>query len=99
MGVSQDDVDAIEVIIKTPTRQLIFESPSVQKIVMQGQTSFQIVGGYREEDIAVDISISDEDIRMVSEQSGVSASAARAALEETRGDIAEAIVNLQSKNG
>ncbi|MCA9497147.1 MAG: nascent polypeptide-associated complex protein [Nanoarchaeota archaeon] len=94
MGMSQVDLDAEEVIIKTKDKVLVFENPSVQKIVMQGQTTFQLSGEYSEEDREFEIAISDEDIEMVSEQANVSRDEAKKALEETDGDIAQAIVNL-----
>ncbi len=43
--------------------------------------------------------ISEEDVRLVAEQAGVSMDEARRALEETRGDIAEAILRLQERRG
>ncbi len=97
MGMSQSDIDATQVIIKTKSgKQLVFENPSVQKITMQGQTTFQLSGDYEEVEESAQISISDEDVNMVAEQAGVSKDEARKALEESNGDIAEAIVKLSS---
>jgi len=97
MGMSQDEISTDEIIIKTKEgKQLIFKNPNVQKIVMQGQTSFQITGDYSEIERSINISISEEDIKMVSEQAGVSIDEARKALENTKGDIAQAIVNLSN---
>ncbi len=94
MGMSQDDVDAVEVIIKTPTETYVFENPNVQKISMKGEETFQIVGDYKKKEAKVEVKISSEDIKMVSEQANVSDVDAKIALEETKGDIAEAIVKL-----
>lgn len=94
MGMSQEELDATQVIIKTPAKTLIFDNPSVQKITMQGQTTFQLGGDFREEVEALKVEVSDEDIKMVSEQAGVSKDEARKALDEVNGDIAQAIVNL-----
>lgn len=94
MGMSQDDISASEVIIKTPNKTLRFTNPQVQKIAMQGQTSFQVIGDYIEEDSQAKVTISEEDVKMVSEQAGVSVDDARSALEKNKGDIAEAIVSL-----
>ncbi len=102
MGISQDDLDATEVIIKTKDQVYIFENPSVQKVSMQGQISFQITGDYKVEaksnilEKKHEVVISDEDIKMVSEQAGVSKLEARKALENSKGDIAEAIVTLSN---
>ena len=44
MGMSQEELDAIQVIIKTSDKELVFNAPNVQKVTMQGQTTFQIMG-------------------------------------------------------
>ncbi len=96
MGMSQTEIDAKEVQIKTNDGKiLVFENPSIMKIVMQGQESYQITGApSRIEEEKIQISISDDDIKMVASQSGVSEDKAKKTLEETNGDIAEAIVKL-----
>ena len=96
MGMSQSEIEASEIIIKTNDGKiLIFENPSVVKIVMQGQESYQITGApTRIEEAKIEISISQDDINMVAEQANVSKEEAKKALEETNGDIAEAIVKF-----
>lgn len=94
MGMSQVDINAVKVTIETPNKVLVFESPSVQKITMQGQTTFQISGRYEEVEPQIEIHISDDDVDMVAEQANVSKDKARSALEISGGDIAEAIVEL-----
>jgi nascent polypeptide-associated complex subunit alpha len=94
MGMSQEDLDATQVIIKTPTKEYIFSNPQVQKIVMQGQTTFQLMGDYVEQEASVEVSINEDDIEMVSSQAGVSKEEAKEALEKNNGDIAQAIVSL-----
>jgi len=94
MGMSQDDLDVEEVIIKTKDKILRFTNPGVQKVVMQGQTTFQLSGDYVEEDNFFQAEILEEDIETVSEQAGVSKDEARKALENANGDLAQAIVDL-----
>lgn len=103
MGMSQNSIAATSVIIKTvDNKTYIFDSPDVQKISMQGQISFQITGSYKLEGEtkelltkkSFEVTISDDDVRLVSEQAGVSKLEARKALENSKGDIAEAIVSL-----
>lgn len=94
MGMSQDDIDATQVLIKTNNQVYVFENPNVQKVSMQGQTTFQISGDYRIEDLKVEVEISQDDITMVSEQTGVSKDIAKKALEKSNGDIAQAIIDL-----
>ena len=92
MGIKQEDIQAERVIIETVDRRIIIEPASVQKIMMQGQTTWQIGGDAREE--TKEESIKEEDIQMVAEKTGKSEGEARKALEEAGGDIAEAIVKL-----
>ncbi len=89
MGIAQDEIDASKVIIeKTDGNKIIIENPSVTKIEMKGQTSFQIAGEVREE-----TGMSEEDIKTIMEKTGCSESQAKKTLEET-GDLAEAILKL-----
>jgi len=92
MGINSEELDAKSVIIETADGKLIVEEPQVVKITMQGQVSFQISGKVRKES-----AISDEDVRMVAEQAGVSEEEARDALKDSEGDIAAAIMKLKEK--
>ena len=94
MGMSQEDIEASEVLIKTADKTYRFTNPSIQKVVMQGQTTFQLSGDYVEEENSFEVSVDEEDINTVSEQAGVSKDEARKALENANGDIAQAIVDL-----
>lgn len=93
MGISQDEIDASRVIIeKSDGGKIIFENPSVSKINMQGQEMFQVVGDFSEE--SEEQGISDEDVKTVCEKTGCSKEQARKVLENTKGDLAEAILEL-----
>lgn len=94
MGISQEEMGAQAVIIVLEDKQLVFDAPSVQKITMKGEDSFQLSGSYREEAIVAESTIDDSDVTAVAEQAGVSEDEARRALEQTRGDIAAAIIQL-----
>lgn len=98
MGMSQTDLDVIKVTIETPNKILVFENPSVQKVVMQGQTTFQVMGKYSEVEPVVDVEISEDDIELVAEQANVSKKKAKEALEVAGGDIAKAIVDLTGED-
>lgn len=92
MGISQADISALRVIIeKTDGSKIIIENPSVTKIKMQGQETFQIAGEISEEN--PEIEISEEDIKTVMEKTGHSEETVKKVLEET-GDLAEAILKL-----
>jgi nascent polypeptide-associated complex subunit alpha len=89
MGISQEEVDALRVVIeKMEGGKIIIENPSVTKITMQGQESFQIAGEIIESE-----GISKKDIETVVEKTGCSEKQAENALKET-GDLAEAILSL-----
>ena len=92
MGISQDEIPATRVTIdKTDGSKIIIENPSVTKIEMQGQETFQIAGEIKEE--TSEVGISEEDIKTITEKTGCSEEKAREALEKT-GDLAEAILEV-----
>ena len=92
MGISQEEISAERVIIeKKDGTQTIIENPSVVKVKMQGQISFQISGEVSEKSKEVGISL--EDIKTVIEKTSCSEKKARETLEKT-GDLAEAILEL-----
>lgn len=92
MGMKQDDIPATEVIIKTPDKLIIIKNPNVQKVTLGGEESFQIIGEYTEAS-----NISEEDLQTVMDQTACSKEEARKALENAEGDLAQAILHLQSK--
>ena len=92
MGIAQTEIPASRVIIeKSEGGKIIIENPSVSRIKMQGNESFQISGDVSEESGEEDFS--ENDIKTIIEKTGCSEKAAREALEET-GDLAEAILKL-----
>ncbi len=95
MGIQQEQIDADEVIIKTAGGEIVVSSPQVVKVKMGGQETFQITGEISERAAAEPKEkFSEEDAKLVAQQSGASLEDARAALAET-GDIAEAIMKLK----
>ena len=94
MGIQQVEIPATEVIIRTADKNLIISNPSVSKVNMMGQETFQITGEAHEESISSAPEISEEDVKTVMEQASVSHETAKNALEDAEGDLAEAIMNL-----
>lgn len=90
MGIKSEEIKASRVIIEKEGERTIIEDPQVTLIDMQGQRSYQIVGKERTE-----AAISADDVKMVAEQTGATEADARKALEESGGDIAEAIMKLK----
>jgi len=97
MGLSMEGIpDVEEVIIRTSTKEIIVENPEVAVLDMRGQKIFQVTGHVTEKKIEKEIEIPEEDIRLVADQTGKSMEEAKKALEETGGDLAKAILLLQS---
>jgi nascent polypeptide-associated complex subunit alpha len=101
MGMSMDAVQDVEqVIIKTSSKEIVIEQPEVAILQMQGQKIFQVTGGKITEKAAERkapaLAIAEEDVRLVADQTGKSVEEARKALEECEGDLAKAILLLQS---
>lgn len=100
MGMSMDSIADVEnVVIKTGNKEITIEAPEVAILEMQGQKIFQITGGKITEKAAErkPSGIAEEDIKLVADQTGKSMEEARKALEESDGDLAKAILLLQSK--
>ena len=95
MGISQTEIPATEVIIRQHDKEIVITNPSVLKVNMSGQETFQVSGTVNEREKSAAAEISEEDVRTVAAQAGVKESKAKAALEATKGDIAEAILKLQ----
>ena len=90
MGIKQEDIPAERVIIEQENKNIVINNPSIVKIVMQGQESFQISGDISEQEKG----ISEEDIKTVMEKTGKTRLEAEVALKEANGDLAEAILEL-----
>jgi nascent polypeptide-associated complex subunit alpha len=99
MGLNMDAVTDVEqVIIKTSSKEITIEEPEVAMLEMQGQKIFQVTGGKITEKAAErkQSIVAEEDVRLVADQTGKSLEEARKALEECQGDLAKAILLLQS---
>jgi len=98
MGLSMDTIPDVEqVVIKTGSKEITIEEPEVAIMEMQGQKIFQVTGGKITEEVAERKSvIPEEDAQLVADQTGKSLEEARKALEECEGDLAKAILLLQS---
>lgn len=95
MGIQQQEINATEVIIKTADKEFIITNPSVAKVNMMGQETFQISGEITERELSSAPEISEEDVKTVMEQTGTDQKSAKKALAEADGDLAQAILNLK----
>jgi nascent polypeptide-associated complex subunit alpha len=95
MGMDMKDVKGvIEVVIKFKNKELLIKSPKVSIMNYMGQQTYQITGKVKEKKMEVQLEIPDDDVELVSTQTGVSKEEALQALKETEGDLAEAIMRL-----
>jgi len=105
MGMNMDAVpDVQQVIIKTSGKDIVIDEPEVAILEVQGQKMYQVIGGQVSEQApsqrkaaeAAQPTFSEEDVRLVADQTGKSLEKAKEALEECQGDLAKAILLLQS---
>jgi nascent polypeptide-associated complex subunit alpha len=103
MGMKLDEIQGVtEVLIRTATREIVIEEPVVTSIVAQGQKMYQVTGGSSHERIPstqpTTPELPDSDVKLVAEQTGKTLDEAKAALKESGGDLAEAILKLKQKS-
>jgi nascent polypeptide-associated complex subunit alpha len=96
LGIAMKEIpDVEEVIIRTADKEIHIVSPSVSEVNAQGSRVFQVAGEVEEVELEKK-TYSDEDVLLVQQQAGVSKEKAVAALEETDGEVARAILKLTS---
>ncbi|MDG6914696.1 MAG: hypothetical protein JRN58_01175 [Nitrososphaerota archaeon] len=96
MGINQKEVPEVEeVVIRTRTKDLVISGASVSEVNFQGNRVFQVAGEVEEVPREVK-KFSDEDITLVQQQANVSREKALAALEQSDGEVAKAILLLTS---
>ena len=107
MGMQMDEVKNVsKVIIQTPPKEIIIEGPLVTSINVQGQKMYQVTGGKQIERAPQAVTtetedkkqptILEEDVLLVAQQGNVSMEKARATLIKCEGDLAKAILMLQT---
>jgi nascent polypeptide-associated complex subunit alpha len=102
LGINVREIENVEeIIIRTDTKEYIFDSAEVTIMDAHGQKTYQISGRPRIVERSVgkkseekEEGIPQSDIDLVAEQTGKNKEEAKKALEETDGDIAEAILKL-----
>jgi len=93
MGISVTEIENVEeVIIRTADTEIVFDDAAVSIMDAAGTKTYQLVGTPHER--ARELAIPDEDVQLVIEQTGASEDAAREALTDAGGDLADAIMRL-----
>jgi len=104
MGMDVKEIANVrQVVIKAMDKQIVIDDPTVTTITMQGQTMFQVAGGTvkeeaHKEEVEEALPITENDVKLVAEQAGVSLEEAKKALIESGGDLAQAILALKAKS-
>ena len=105
MGMNMDSIPEVQqVVIRTNSKDIVIDGPEVAILVVQGQKMYQVIGGQVSEQApsqflstkAAQPTFSEEDVQLVADQTGKSLEKAKEALEECQGDLAKAILLLQS---
>ena len=95
-GVKVDQVKATKVVIEFEDGKIVeFEEPVIFIMTIQGTKLYQIMG---KETVKEKPKFSEEDVKLVVEQTNCSEEAARRALELKDGNVAEAIEMLLESN-
>jgi len=92
MGIKSKHIEAKRVIIEAEGERIIIEPADVVALEMQGQRHYQITGKERTE-----AAISEDDVKLIMEQTGASEKDASEALTTSNGDIAQAILELKKE--
>src|SRR5438309_12024976 len=97
MGMQVEQIDGVtRVIIESASKRIVIDDPEVAVVKVQGQTVYQVGGGTAREEGPAGASTL-EDAKIVASQAGVSAEEATKALQESGGDLAQAIILLKQK--
>jgi nascent polypeptide-associated complex subunit alpha len=110
MGMKMNELGDIKrVILQSDKREIVIEGPQVTSINVQGTKMYQVAGGTETErkpsaaeaaapePEEAPLEIPEADILLVAQQASVSMDVARRTLEECEGDLAQAIIKLQTR--
>ena len=111
MGMQMQELGGVtRVIIQSPGKEIVIEQPTVTSINVQGQKMYQITGGRATERAPQTVptqgiapivekpqlQVPEEDVLLVAQQAKVSMEKARETLVKCDGDLARAILMLQT---
>lgn len=96
MGINMKEIPNVqEVVIRTADKEMHIKNASVSEVNAQGNRIFQVTGEVEEVEVEKE-AFNEEDVLLVQQQAGVSKERATAALEESDGEVARAILKLTS---
>ena len=95
MGIKNETVDAVRVIVeKADGTKTVVEPAQVILVEMQGQKSLQVSGTFTETSGSAADALPD-DVQLIMDETGCTQEDAQKALDEAKGDLAEAILKLK----
>ncbi len=93
MGMEMKDLKGVtEVVIKLKKKEIVINNPKVNIVEFMGQKTYQVTG--KEKIVETKLTIPEDDIKLVMDQTGASREEAEDVLRKTGGDLAEAIMRL-----
>lgn len=101
LGLQMKEMEGVkEVVLRmVDGRELVVESPMVYQLTSKELSILNVVGRLTERKVEEEVTLSEEDVELVMQQTGASRDEAIQALIESDGDLAEAILKLQQKSG
>ncbi|MDW8033871.1 MAG: nascent polypeptide-associated complex protein [Nitrososphaerota archaeon] len=97
LGIKIEEIQGVKsVVIETEKERIVFNHPIVTKMIGGPQEIYQVIGEPILEERGEEYVPSEDDVLLVAKQTGKGVEEARKALVATGGDIAQAIVLLQS---
>jgi len=94
MGINMKEIPNVqEVVIRTLDKEMHIKNASVSEVNAQGNRVFQVAGDVEEVEVERE-TFNEEDILLVQQQTGASRERAVAALAESDGQVARAILKL-----
>jgi nascent polypeptide-associated complex subunit alpha len=94
MGINMKEIPNVqEVVIRTLDKEMHIKNASVSEVNAQGNRVFQVAGDVEEVEVERE-TFNEEDILLVQQQTGASRERAAAALAESDGEVARAILKL-----
>lgn len=97
MGIKTSEMPAEKALFYLKDGTILeLNAPQIVKMTIQGTETYQVVGHANVlSNVEKKLEITEEDILLVSQQANVSKDEAKKALDESKGDIAEAILKLK----
>lgn len=102
LGLQMKEMEGVkEVVLRMEDgRELVVESPMVYQLTSKELSILNVVGRLTERKAEEEeVTLSEEDVELVMQQTGASRDEAIQALIESNGDLAEAILKLQQRSG